>query len=566
MFVVFEGIDGSGKTTVSNQVAERLRASGLGIKHLRADGKFASAISEAIRDLGRDARNVELAPQTEFLLYVARDVQLIEETLRPALQANDVVLADRFLFTAEILARKGRHLSRAYTAPVLETAAGGIKPDLVVLVDVDPVLARARRKAHKIQVSDKRPPSRKGLSGVGLQHRIRRGYLELAAEDPGRWVVVTNEDSLEETVARVTELLLTAQRSGAATAIEAFRRAAAAGNQASAPKTPRSLPDALTAFLGWIDRRVEREPRVAAYLMGGLFGAAVDERRQRLAKQIPEAVLASLDGLPDDVSWQLREALASAHGPAVLRSISGIPNSEARAEALRKRLIQSFPGEVAESLAHLDDELSWAYRERLYADHPNAVMGSLSWLDSPRAWALRERWLSDFGARLAKDYDVSRIAAKSVNSVGGERGWQIRELSRAAAPVAALTSLGTLDDEQSFRWRTDFLRLAPKVVMGTLKRFQDARSYEMRRQVAADCKEAIDSIQNLDDQEAWALREQHADTWPSTVAKSLGVTADSERGQAFLLRQLAAHPANVSLLKHASAFALGTHRVSSFED
>ena len=85
MFVVFEGIDGSGKTTVSNMVAERLRAGGLSVKHLRAEGKFVSVVSEAIRELGRDARNIELVPQAEFLLYVARDVQLIEQALRPAL-------------------------------------------------------------------------------------------------------------------------------------------------------------------------------------------------------------------------------------------------------------------------------------------------------------------------------------------------------------------------------------------------------------------------------------------------------------------------------------------------
>ena len=67
MFVVFEGIDGSGKTTVSNQVVERLQAAGLKVRHLRAEGKFASRVSESIRDLGRDARNLEIAPQTEFL-------------------------------------------------------------------------------------------------------------------------------------------------------------------------------------------------------------------------------------------------------------------------------------------------------------------------------------------------------------------------------------------------------------------------------------------------------------------------------------------------------------------
>ena len=153
MFVVFEGIDGSGKTTISNQVAERLRARGLSITHLRAEGKFASAVSEAIRDLGRDSRNLDLVPQAEFLLYVARDVQLIEEVMRPALGSSDVVLADRFLFTAEALGRYGRHLPDGWTAPVLRSAAGGIVPDLVVLVDVDPTLARARRKVAKLLAS-----------------------------------------------------------------------------------------------------------------------------------------------------------------------------------------------------------------------------------------------------------------------------------------------------------------------------------------------------------------------------------------------------------------------------
>ena len=77
MFVVFEGIDGSGKTTLSNKVAAALHARGLPVRHIRAEGKYASTVSEAIRELGRDARNLELVPEAELLLYVARDVQLI---------------------------------------------------------------------------------------------------------------------------------------------------------------------------------------------------------------------------------------------------------------------------------------------------------------------------------------------------------------------------------------------------------------------------------------------------------------------------------------------------------
>ncbi len=566
MFVVFEGIDGSGKTTVSNQVAERLRAAGLEIKHLRAEGKFVSAVSEAIRDLGRDARNIELTPQAEFLLYVARDVQLIEEALRPALQQTDVVLADRFLYTAEILGRWGRHLPAEFTEPVLQAAAGGLTPDLVVLVDVDPVLARARRKAYKLQVADKRPPSRKGLSGVGLQHRLRRAYLELAAQSPERWVVVKNEDSLEETVSRVTELIQRAHAQGAKSAIEQLRKQSQLDAPSRPPAPPRSAAEALSSFVSWIDRRMEREPRVAAYLLGGLFGPGIDERRRALTERVPEAVLAASSGRIDELSWQLRDELVPRYAGAVLRTISGVPNSEPRARALREKLEAQYAAEVAMSLTRLDDELSWQQRERLFDRYPEIVMASVAGLDGERSWALRERWLALREQRIAGEYDIARVAAKSVSGVPGERAAALRAQARRAAPVAALSSIGLLTDEESWRRRQEFLRLAPKVVMGTLRRSCDARAWDMRRAVVADCKEAVDSIQDLDTEEAWQLRESQANVWPSTVAKSLGPLSDGPRGQELLTRLLAARPGNVSLLKHASAVALGVHKVQLFED
>ena len=74
MFVVFEGIDGSGKTTVSNRVVKRLGERGLSVKHVRAEGKFASSVTEAVRALARDVKNLELVPKAEFMLYVARKI------------------------------------------------------------------------------------------------------------------------------------------------------------------------------------------------------------------------------------------------------------------------------------------------------------------------------------------------------------------------------------------------------------------------------------------------------------------------------------------------------------
>jgi dTMP kinase len=564
MFVVFEGIDGSGKTTVSNMVAERLRAGGLSVKHLRAEGKFVSVVSEAIRELGRDARNIELVPQAEFLLYVARDVQLIEQALRPALGKTDVVLADRFLYTAEILGRHGRRLSPEWTVPILNAAAGGLVPDLVILVDVDPVLARARRKAAKLAADDQRPPSRKGLAGVGLQHRMRRGYLELAAASPERWVVVDNEDVLEDLVNRVTDLIGEGRRSGVPKALHDFRAAAQRSARSTKPLTGPS--EALEAFLRWVDLRSEREPRVAAYLLGGLWGLGVDERRRTLADRVPQAVLAGLTGLGDDVSWELREKLQRDHPRAVAQTLGGFFGDHPRAKALRTALEREATLEVIASLGRLDDDFAWEMRERLYEKHPAAVVGSLATLGSERAWRMRQRWLDRANGQLGQSYETARVAAKSVTGLDDERAWGVRREVRTSAPVAVLASLEGVFGPRSWDWRDEFLSRAPKVVMLTLKRMSHPRAWQMREAVAADCKEAIDSIAWLDDAEAWELREAYADTWPSTVVKTLGPLCETSRGRALIERQLGAYSANVSLLKHAAAVALGTHRAGGINE
>jgi dTMP kinase len=557
MFVVFEGIDGSGKTTLSNMVANRLRESGLAVKHLRADGKFASSVTEALRDLGRDARNLHLTREAEFFLYVARDVQLIAEVMKPALAETDVVIADRFLFTAEVLGRSGRHLPESMTAPVLQAASLGVVPDLVVLVDVDPSLARARRKTAKLVANDKRPPSRKGLAGVGLQHRVRRGYLELAARDPERWCVIDNEGTLEDTMARLSALVEDARKNGTPGAIARFK-AAAPGPSSAAPAA-RTPEQALDALLDWVDRRAEREPRTAAYLLAGMSGRGVDERRKALVERAPEVILSGLSGLDDEVSWSLREALADTYPQAVARTLGGL-GSLPRAVAMREKLADRALPEVVNTLSSkVDDATTWALRERAYERFPDVVVGSLGGVLGDRAWGLRDRWLAN-APDLASSYEASRTAARSVASLPEEKAWKWRDKARVAAPVSALASIGSLLDERSFRQRTEFVERAPKVVMETLRRIDDPRAWALRAAVVADCKEVIDSIHSMDTEQAWKMRHDCQDVWPSTVAKSLGPHADSARGQALLLRQLEKYPKNLSLLKHAASVALGLHR------
>ncbi len=563
MFVVFEGIDGSGKTTISNRVAAALSAEGLTVKHLREGGKFVSPVSEGIRDFGRNAQNLDLAWQAEFLLYVARDVQLIHEALRPALVNNDLVLADRFLYTPEVLGRHGRRLPESFTRPILTAAADGLEPDLVILVEVDPTFARARRKLRKLGERQVKPPSRKGLSGVGLQQRLHRGYLAMADEHPERWVVLENQGSLERSVERAVDLIRQAHREGAARAIARFR--------AGAPRAPThqaplgSADEALHAFLAVVDDLTEREPRVAAYMLGGMYGPIIDERRRALFEQAPDAVLAALDDLSDAESFELRRRARGLHPGLALRSL-GLALQTPAGWQLWQELAELAPADALASLTGVDDERAWQARARygtLTAAFDEIVVGSLAGLSSTKAWELRERLLEARGGDLGASYELSRVLAKSVTGLGDDRAWQLRRQARKLAPVAALNSLSGVTDAESWQWRTESLGKAPKVVMSTLRSCFSESAWQMRIAVAADCKEALDGLQGVDSEPAWSLRASSQDIWVSTVVKTLGTLADAPRGQLLIVRQLRAYPANVSLLKHVSCIALGLHRRAS---
>ena len=112
MLVIFEGIDGSGKTTLSNRVARALSDGGARVRHVREGGRLASTTAEAIRQLARDQRNAALSPVAELLLYAARDAQQLDEAMRPALAEADIVIADRFAYSALVMATSGRGASR----------------------------------------------------------------------------------------------------------------------------------------------------------------------------------------------------------------------------------------------------------------------------------------------------------------------------------------------------------------------------------------------------------------------------------------------------------------------
>ncbi|ATB36954.1 thymidylate kinase [Cystobacter fuscus] len=549
MLIVFEGIDGSGKTTLSNRVARELRQAGLRVRHVREDGKLASPVSEGLRLFTKNPLHLALTPMAELLLYSARETQLLEEVTRPALAEYEVVIADRFLYTAEVLARWGRGLPEHAVRPVVDACTRGLRPERVFLIDVDPAIARARRRISKLLAPDTgAPSSRKGLAGAGMQTRLRAGYRALAAESPEQWTLIENTDvTLEALVTQLTQEVLRMVRGGEpGTPFPSPR----------APTPPRSADEARARFLERVDRWMEEEPGLAAWFLSGLEGADIDTRRERLAARCPELIAHGLSGLTDASAWSLRARLEDAAPMQVLGSLKEPAAESSQAWALRERWEQRAPEAVAASLDGLGSEQAWAMRERLHGRFPEPVVTSLTGLGDARAWVLRERWLSQRGGQAALGQEkVARIACRSIRGVDDTPAWDWRERTWEVAPDAVLRTLEGLDSERAWALREQHAGRASRLVLESLRGLNNPRAWALRESFGVSCEEALESFEGMDGATAWRLRQALADTWPAATVKSMGPLASSARGQELISRLLTDHPRDFALLRQAARVA-----------
>ena len=193
-FITLEGADGCGKSTQAALLADAIQAAGREVVRLREPG--GTSISEKIRALVLDPDNAEMAPECELLLFEASRAQLVRQVIEPALAHGDV-LCDRFYDSTYAYQAAGRALDARVISQANALGSCGVTPDLTLVLDMDTedALARATRGGA----------DRLEAEGVAFQERVRQGYLDLAAAEPGRVHVVDATGSAEEVLGRLVD-------------------------------------------------------------------------------------------------------------------------------------------------------------------------------------------------------------------------------------------------------------------------------------------------------------------------------------------------------------------------
>lgn len=198
MFISFEGIDGSGKSTQARRLAEALATGGRSVLLTREPGGSAGA--EEIRRLVLEGEPDRWSPETELLLFTAARRDHLERTIRPALAAGQVVICDRFADSTRVYQGVSRGDLRA-TVDRLHDLMIGVEPDLTFLIDIDAETGLSRARA--------RPGAEQRFEdfGLPLQTRMRDGFLALAREFPDRYRVIDGTGAEDDVAARVRAAL-----------------------------------------------------------------------------------------------------------------------------------------------------------------------------------------------------------------------------------------------------------------------------------------------------------------------------------------------------------------------
>ena len=201
-FITFEGIDGSGKSTQLRLLANFLRSQGGEVLVTREPG--GTPVGLRLRAALLDGQE-QVDPLTELLVFAADRAQHVRRVLRPALEAGQIVLSDRYADATRAYQGAGRGFSPELICEIVQLATEGLIPDLTILFDlsVTESSTRTRRRSENKQKGD-----RLDSEDAEFHTRVREAYMSLAEREPDRFRVITANQSVEETHERVKGIVV----------------------------------------------------------------------------------------------------------------------------------------------------------------------------------------------------------------------------------------------------------------------------------------------------------------------------------------------------------------------
>jgi dTMP kinase len=206
LFVTFEGLDGSGKTTQLRRLAQWLEAAGREVTVTRQPGD--TRIGERIRSLILDSRTENLAPKAELGLMFSDRAQGIAEIIEPALAQGRIVLCDRFTDSTEAYQGGGRQLGSEVVLNLHAAMCGNLQPDLTILLlpDFENSLRRARSRNIRAARQGK-DENRFEKEDELFYRRVWDAYRQIAARDPVRVIAIEGDHSIEDVHQRIVEVV-----------------------------------------------------------------------------------------------------------------------------------------------------------------------------------------------------------------------------------------------------------------------------------------------------------------------------------------------------------------------
>lgn len=203
MFITFEGMDGSGKTTQARLTVEFLKSCGYDVLYTREPG--GTAIGDQVRTILLDnMENTEMHARTELLLFCASRAQLVAEVITPHLENGGVVVCDRYIDSTFAYQGYGHGLNLTALKSVIQFATGGLLPDVTVFLNIDPEAALNRRAAGTLFGE---AWNRLDDMEIDFHKRVYKGYRELILASPARFQEVDAIGTADQVQQRIKGIL-----------------------------------------------------------------------------------------------------------------------------------------------------------------------------------------------------------------------------------------------------------------------------------------------------------------------------------------------------------------------